>query len=197
MSLPMKSGPVTIGDELIRPPTPVNRRVATLTDRLWQISYFVAYRAARAWWFLRRPKHRGAVVAVWHDGEILVVRTSYRSRWDLPGGGLDVGEDAKMAALRELREEIGLALPADALALAQADEIFWEYRHDHVTVFETILAERPILHLDNREIIAAEFRPPRAIATAEVSVYVARYLAYHDARKATGLTASSAPAASA
>jgi 8-oxo-dGTP diphosphatase len=190
----MKSGPVSIGDELIRPSPPVNRRVASPIDRLCQIGYFVAYRVLRAWWFLRRPKHRGAVVALWHDGKILLVRSSYRSRWDLPGGGVAPGEDARAAALRELREELGLALPDDALALAQAEEIFWEYRHDHVSVFETVVQERPALRLDNREIIAAEFRAPGAIATAEVSIYVARYLARHGAAKSAGLTASSAPA---
>jgi 8-oxo-dGTP diphosphatase len=177
MSLPMKSGPVSIGDELIRRPPPVNRRVASLPDRLWQLAYVAAYRAARLWWFLRRPKHRGAVVALWHDGQLLMVRSSYRARWDLPGGGLEAGEDARDAALRELREEIGLVLPAGALTPVQAEEIFWEHRYDHVTVFETIARERPTLRVDNREILAAEFRPPETIDAAEVSPYVARYLA--------------------
>jgi 8-oxo-dGTP diphosphatase len=195
MSLPMKSGPVSIGDELIRPPPPVNRRVA-LTDRLWQLAYVAAYRAARLWWFVRRPKHRGAVVALWHDGKLLMVRSSYRARWDLPGGGIEAGEDARDAALRELREEIGLVLPAAALIVAQAEEIFWEHRYDHVTVFETIAQERPALRVDNREILAAEFRLPQTIDAARISPYVARYLADR-APGAAGLTASSAPGASA
>ena len=31
-----------------------------------------------------------------------------RARWRLPDGGLDANEDLKLAALRELREEIGM-----------------------------------------------------------------------------------------
>ncbi len=151
MSLPMKRGPVSIGDEVIPPPPAVNRRRAThrithrvaLADRLCQIGYFWAYRMMRAWWFLRRPKHHGAVVALWHHGLLLMVRTSYRPRWDLPGGGVGPGEDARTAALRELREELGLALPENALTLVQSETIFWDFRHDHVSVFEAVLQERP------------------------------------------------------
>jgi 8-oxo-dGTP diphosphatase len=198
MSLPMKSGPVRIGDEVMPPPGLVNRghaaeRRASLVDRLFQAGYFCAYRLLRAWWFLRRPRHRGAVVALWHHGLLLMVRSSYRPRWDLPGGGVGPGEDAKTAALRELQEELGLSLPPEALTLAQAEEIFFEYRYDHVSVFEAVLAERPAIRIDNREIIAAEFRSPATIAASRISDYVARYLARHGA-KAEALTASSGPA---
>jgi 8-oxo-dGTP pyrophosphatase MutT (NUDIX family) len=34
-------------------------------------------------------------------------------QWALPGGGLDAGETPEIAALRELHEEVGLALPPD------------------------------------------------------------------------------------
>jgi len=131
----------------------------------------------RLWWFVRRPRHRGALVALWHDGELLMVRTSYRPFWDLPGGSVGPGESARDAALREVREEVGLALPAAALHQAQAVEIQWEHRHDHVTIFEMTAAERPQPRPDNREIVAAAFRHPASIAASEVNPHVSRYLA--------------------
>lgn len=183
-------------------PTPpvVNRglvahRNASLADRLFQTGYFLAYRVLRAWWFLRRPKHRGAVVALWHHGLLLVVRSSYRPRWDLPGGGVGPGEDAKTAALRELQEELGLTLPPDALTLAQAEEMFFDYRHDHVSVFEAVLPERPAIRVDNREIVAAAFRAPAAVIASGVSDYLARYIEHHGERHGRAeLITSSEPA---
>src|SRR5438477_12347197 len=95
-------------------------------DRLWRLAYYGAYRLLRLWWLLRRPRHRGALVALWHDGKILLVRSSYRARWDLPGGGVRRGEAAEAAARRELDEELGLELPAGALRRSYDGEIFWE-----------------------------------------------------------------------
>ena len=58
-------------------------------------------------------KHKGAsaVVAVDHDGKILMVR-QYRNSLDrmsieIPAGGINVGEEPKAAAIRELEEEAG------------------------------------------------------------------------------------------
>jgi 8-oxo-dGTP pyrophosphatase MutT (NUDIX family) len=56
------------------------------------------------------------------DGEPCFIITRRASRlsnhagqWALPGGRMDAGETAPVAALRELSEEVGLALPEDAV----------------------------------------------------------------------------------
>jgi 8-oxo-dGTP pyrophosphatase MutT (NUDIX family) len=41
-------------------------------------------------------------------GQVLVVKESGRTWWDLPGGGMDHGEDIKSAIARELNEEVKL-----------------------------------------------------------------------------------------
>jgi ADP-ribose pyrophosphatase YjhB (NUDIX family) len=40
------------------------------------------------------------------EGNVLVVRETGRGSWDLPGGGIDHGEDIRSAIARELNEEI-------------------------------------------------------------------------------------------
>jgi ADP-ribose pyrophosphatase YjhB (NUDIX family) len=50
----------------------------------------------------------GAICMIEHDGRLLLVRQSYRKRWGVPGGLLQRGESARAAAVREVREEVGL-----------------------------------------------------------------------------------------
>ena len=58
----------------------------------------------------RRARRRRGVhaVALTPERRIVLVRLRYAPGWRLPGGGLDAGEDLERAALRELREEIGM-----------------------------------------------------------------------------------------
>lgn len=56
-----------------------------------------------------------AVVMTDPDGRLLTVRKGGTSRFMLPGGKLEPGESARAAAVREVREEVGLALPEEAL----------------------------------------------------------------------------------
>ncbi len=51
-----------------------------------------------------------AVVVVDGDGRVLTVRKTGTTRFMLPGGKPEPGEDLRQAAVRELAEEVGLTL---------------------------------------------------------------------------------------
>ena len=60
-------------------------------------------------WFLRRPNTLGAhAIALTPEGKVILVRLRYSPGWQMPGGGRSAKEDPLEAALRELREEIGM-----------------------------------------------------------------------------------------
>jgi 8-oxo-dGTP pyrophosphatase MutT (NUDIX family) len=68
-----------------------------------------AHAALKAVWFLRRPRTLGAhAVAFSRAHRLILVKLRYAPGWRLPGGGRASDESASEAALRELREEIGM-----------------------------------------------------------------------------------------
>jgi ADP-ribose pyrophosphatase YjhB (NUDIX family) len=66
------------------------------------------------------PKHIAGAGAIFRDadGGVMLVKPSYRETWEIPGGGLEHGEDPWCAAVREVKEETGLELrPGRLLAV--------------------------------------------------------------------------------
>ena len=49
------------------------------------------------------------------DGRVLLVKPSYKSGWDIPGGYVEPGESPKQAARREVLEELGIEVPIGRL----------------------------------------------------------------------------------
>jgi hypothetical protein len=96
-------------------------------DGCWRVAYWIGFRLLRLWWWLRRPDHRGALVAVWLDGRILAVRQSYRTNLSWPGGGIRHGEDPGDAARRELAEELGLVVQSADLVLVREMIVDWDF----------------------------------------------------------------------
>jgi 8-oxo-dGTP pyrophosphatase MutT (NUDIX family) len=126
-------------------------------DWAYRTAYYYGYRAARLIWRFTKPRHMGAIVMVWHDKRLLLVRTSYLDGWVAPGGGIKAHEAPVQAATREASEEIGLRFTPEQLRHALTVEHFWDNRHDKVQVFEVEVSDAPKIRIDNREIIEARF----------------------------------------
>lgn len=155
------------------------RRSSTSVDYLVRAALWTAYRLLRVWWFIRRPQHNGAVIAVWLGGRILMVRHSYRNRLGWPGGGIKPGEQPVDAARRELGEELGLVISRESLAFHGDIMERWEKRYDHIRIFELRLTAEPPLHPDGREVIAARFMTPADALGQPLIPFVAGYLRKH------------------
>lgn len=161
--------------QIIRAPS----RPGSVFDPLVRAALWCAYRILLAWWFVARPQHHGAVIAIWLGGKILMIRHSYRNRLSFPGGGVGRGEDPADAAVRELREELGLAIDRKALSLAGKILERWEYRYDHVWIYELRLSHPPALAPDGREVTGAAFMTPADALAENLTPFIEVYLRQH------------------
>ena len=148
-----------------------------MIDASFRVAYRVAHALLRGYWYLARPQTRGALVALWHRGEILLVRSSYRADFTLPGGYVEPGEQPIDAAARELLEETGIDAGPPALRHAYHGVHLYEYRHDEIDIFEIEVDERPNIRVDGREVIWADFRTPTDARAMRIVPHLQDYLA--------------------
>jgi ADP-ribose pyrophosphatase YjhB (NUDIX family) len=90
---------------------------------------------------------------------VLLVRHTYADGWHLPGGGVDHGESARSAALRELAEEGGVEAQALSLVGFYANPHF---KHDHIALYRAD-DWRPCPPHENGEIAERGFFEPQAL----------------------------------
>ena len=129
-----------------------------MSDALWRFLHRVAAALWDARNFVLRPAVTGAAVLVRVNDELLLVRTSYRPWYGVPGGGVKRGEEPRLAAARELREETGIAVEPAALHALGEFVVRHTFIEDHVHAFELRLEAHPALHVDRREVVWAGFR---------------------------------------
>jgi 8-oxo-dGTP pyrophosphatase MutT (NUDIX family) len=110
-----------------------------------------------------RPHTHGALVALWHGQQLLLVQASYRHSLSLPGGGLAAGESARQAAVRELAEELGLRVAPQELGTPWGVSELTRGGRNTVWIFpltlgeEKALGEPPALQPDGLEIVACHW----------------------------------------
>lgn len=114
---------------------------------------------------------RGA--AIDGAGRICLVRHTYVAGWHLPGGGVEPGESAAEAMLREFREEAEIAVPAEGLRLHGFYRNLAASGRDHVALYVAPAFTRLREKAPDREIAECAFFPLDALpegttrATAE------------------------------
>ena len=139
-----------------------------MIDLLFRLAYRSAYRAMRVYWAVRHPRVHGALVAIWHDGKILLVQNSYVPYRSLPGGYVHPHETGRDAALRELREETGVRADATDLKPVIDEQHEWEGKLEHIEIFDLDVTERPHIAVDNREVVDAAFFLPHEALQLEL-----------------------------
>jgi ADP-ribose pyrophosphatase YjhB (NUDIX family) len=148
-----------------------------MLDLLWRVALRIAIRLLRVLWFFQRPTTRGAYVAVWWGDRLLLIRNSYRPGEAVPCGAVGRGETAVHAAIRELREETGIAASEESLRLVYEVEIPFDFKIDHAQFFELRVEREPVLRIDNREVVWAGFVRTDELADRPLIPHLRAYLA--------------------
>ena len=94
-------------------------------------------------------------------GRVLLVEHTYIPGWHLPGGGVERGETAEAAVVRELQEEAGVEpIGRPRLISAHSNEAY--FRGDHVLVYR-VEAWREVPSSAQGEILRRDFFSPDAL----------------------------------
>lgn len=81
----------------------------------------------RAQYLAKRNRKLMSSTVVFPDelGNVLVLETTYKENWEVPGGGIEENESPLEAAIRETKEELGLELKDPRL-------VGVDYRHTQI-----------------------------------------------------------------
>ncbi|SDT42581.1 NUDIX domain-containing protein [Microlunatus soli] len=121
---------------------------------------------------------RAAGVAIFNDSaQLLLGRHQHDRRWATFGGRVEAGESAPNAAIREVREELGLELAGQIQELGVFGDspIYtvnypdWGPTTYEVTMFATILRGHVELVLDTEEIAEARWIDASDVARIELA----------------------------
>ncbi len=136
----------------------------------------VSFRLYEAYCYVAQPRVHGVYIAVWYDGQLLLVENSYRPRLYFPSGGVRAGERPLEAARRELNEEVGIDLPPERFEFAFEMQLHHDNMRDRVSTYEVHLDEAPRLSIDRREVITAAFVTANEARKLDLAAVVREYV---------------------
>jgi 8-oxo-dGTP pyrophosphatase MutT (NUDIX family) len=116
----------------------------------------------KRWRMTRALTLGGQVCVIDSKGHVLLIRHGYRPGWHFPGGGVEMGENVRDAAVRELEEEAGIV----ARETPRLHGIFNNgaaFRGDHVALFVVRAFEQVRVPKPSFEVAELGFYAPAAL----------------------------------
>ncbi|WP_308639371.1 NUDIX domain-containing protein [Paenibacillus silvisoli] len=109
------------------------------------------------------------IVIIDEQNRVLLVRQTYgKEKWSIPGGMVDEGESAWVAAVRELKEEAGISVSGD---MELSGLYFQPHKNRYIYTFKARGYEG-VIQVDNDEVDQYGFFPldalPRPISSFTV-----------------------------
>ena len=107
---------------------------------------------------LPRKRMASGVIVRNTKGEMLILKTTYKDHWEIPGGVVEENESPRQAAEREMREEIGLSVAITNCLVTHYRSAQGEQDENIMFVFDGgAVADMTQLKLDGKEISEARF----------------------------------------
>ncbi len=125
---------------------------------------------------MARPHTHGALVAIWWGERFLLVKSSYRGTLSLPGGGLEAGETALQAAVRELAEELDLVVAPEQLVAPWTITERSRRGRNTVTILAWHLVDQPAIRIDNLEIVGVRWVTREEALAQPITSHLRAYL---------------------
>ena len=124
-----------------------------LVGRLIYHSYTIYFKT-RA---ITKPRSR--VVLQSATGQIFLVKNWIGSgNWQLPGGRINKQENPRQAAIREIKEELGLKLSSSQLSPIAAENL-----SGSLSIYHCQLIGQPTINYNKKEIIAGQWFKPHQL----------------------------------
>ena len=116
----------------------------------------------KKWRLSRAMTLGGQICLIDAEGHVLLIRHGYRPGWHFPGGGVELGENVRDAAVRELAEETGI-VARETPALHGVFNNVAAFRGDHVVLYVVRTFERMHTPKPSFEIAEQGFFPVDAL----------------------------------
>lgn len=109
------------------------------------------YRLYFLYWYVFKPKTRGAKIILTHNREVILIKHTYKhDAYSLPGGGIKKKEQPEEAVVREVKEELGISIERPVYLGSFLSS--GEHKKDTVFAYTAGLKSKEGIHIDNVEI---------------------------------------------
>ncbi|MFI1966943.1 NUDIX domain-containing protein [Streptomyces pathocidini] len=114
---------------------------------------------------MARPRMAAGALFFNAQGDVLLVQPSYKPKWEIPGGYIEIGESPLAACGREVQEELGISPAIGALLVvdwapneAEGDKVLYVFDGGELSPDDLAA-----IKLAPDELLAAEFHPAEKI----------------------------------